>query len=541
MKHLFLLACLSFALCVSLSEIQSEEVIPIEDSEKVFDDIDLEDDHDEDSFEKEFELEEVTDPEEKEKRQEALKENEKLVKEENEEFLNGKKTWFDKISEFSDLPENEFEQEKTGEILPVEAKEYGRGLLEAVGPERRDEASERYFDQFRYSRSEVPSSFNSVDNGHVSSVKNQKNCGSCVAFANMALIETCFKKLTGVFGDYSEQELVDCGYGQNGAKGCNGAWPFAYAKWTADGRKSLTHESRYPYLNKEPRLTCPTNLEAYNQGAQVTESYYTYEGDEELMKRLVVEHGAVQAGVRSAGPFQEYSGGVFAGCTSDNTDHAVTVVGFGTDNGVDFWLIKNSWGPDWGEQGYIRLKRGVGMCGIGSVIVTVSCGSVDGPTDAPLTTATPCVDKYTNCPELALTNCHGNSEHCAKSCGLCEGMTPEPSNVCYNTFNNCDELAKTECYNYPTECCISCGLGEGMTPATSNTCYDKWSNCAEIAENKCYKDKYKTECCISCGLGEGMTPAASNTCFNKYGNCGNYCESKRNAKNCKKACGTCEE
>ena len=309
----------------------------------------------------------------------------------------------------------------------------------------------------------------------------------------MAMIETCFKKLTGVFGDYSEQEFIDCGYRKNGAWGCNGAMLWSYVKTWADEQKSLTHESMYPYLKDKPKLTCPNNLESYNQGAKITNYYYTYEGDEEILKKLVVEHGAVTAGVRSVGPFQYYSGGIFAGCTSNYDDHAVTVVGYGTENGVDYWLIKNSWGPDWGEQGYIRLKRGVGMCGIGRVLAAVSCGNVDGPTDGPLTTTKPCVDKYWSCPEIAKTNCHGFTEHCPKSCGLCDGMTPHASNTCWDDWNICAKIAKNHCYLYGNRCCISCGLGEGMTPAASNTCYDKYTNCADLC------DWIPNDCKKSCG------------------------------------------
>ena len=69
---------------------------------------------------------------------------------------------------------------------------------------------------------------------HVWQVRNQKQCGSCVAFSNMAAIEVCFKKLTGSSNlDYSEQQLVDCGYGQNGASGCNGAYTYSYLKVSA--------------------------------------------------------------------------------------------------------------------------------------------------------------------------------------------------------------------------------------------------------------------------------------------------------------------
>ena len=301
--------------------------------------MDMDDELSEEAFEMQFGEDPIDDPEEMERRAEALKEREEEIKEENEEFLEGEKEWFDKIDEYSDLPEDEFEAERTGD---ADDNTYARGLLTPeIVPV--DEESERYFDTFRYSRSEAPSQYNSVDLGYVTQVKNQKQCGSCVAFSNMAAIEVCFKKLTGSDGDYSEQQLVDCGYEKNGASGCNGAYTYSYLKTVADSGLGLTHESNYPYLNTDPNLYCPSGLETYNQGAKVTGSYFTYDGDENLLKKLVAENGAVVTSVKAAGEFQSYSGGIFAGCTSDETDHAVTVVGYGESNGEPYWLIKNSW------------------------------------------------------------------------------------------------------------------------------------------------------------------------------------------------------
>merc|ERR1719410_122731 len=89
------------------------------------------------------------------------------------------------------------------------------------------EESERLFDSYRYSRAAVPASYSAVTAGLVTPVKSQGNCGSCAAFATMALVETCFAKNIGgasKTGDYSEQHFVDCGYGYNGMiNGCNGA------------------------------------------------------------------------------------------------------------------------------------------------------------------------------------------------------------------------------------------------------------------------------------------------------------------------------
>merc|ERR550532_760141 len=285
-------------------------------------DLDPEDNLNEDEFEEYFHLPVVTDPEEHERREEALKENEALIKENNEKYMEGIVSWWDAVNEFADLPTDEFEQQKTG---ASNGSLYGRGLLQPSEEERVDERSERYFDRFRYSRAAVPSSYSSVDLGLVSPVKAQKSCGSCSAFSNMAMVETCFKKVTGVFGDYSEQQFVDCGYGKYGANGCNGAAPHAYVKWSKESGQGLMHESVFPYKNTNPTYTCP-NLPFYNQGARVSDYYYTYNGDEETLKSLVARHGAVVTSVNADGPFQDYGGGIFAGCTSDDTNHAVTVV-----------------------------------------------------------------------------------------------------------------------------------------------------------------------------------------------------------------------
>ena len=133
-------------------------------------------------------------------------------------------------------------------------------------------------------------------------------------------------------------------------------------------------------------------------GVAVNDGYWTMNGNEEMLKKLVAKNGAVITGVVARGPFSGYRGGIFQGfninliqkywysflgCTDHvATDHAVVVVGYGTENGVDFWLIKNSWGSGWGEKGYVRVKRGVKMCGIGNEIVHVKCGKAGGSTSA---------------------------------------------------------------------------------------------------------------------------------------------------------------
>ena len=132
----------------------------------------------EDEFETEFGVDKITDPEEKAKRKKALKEAEAEVKKENKKYLNGKADWFEEINEFSDLPKDEFEKEKTGLV-----EEYARGLVEPEN-EPVDEESERYFESLLLDKASIPASYNAVTAGLVSSVKNQQQCGSCAAFGD---------------------------------------------------------------------------------------------------------------------------------------------------------------------------------------------------------------------------------------------------------------------------------------------------------------------------------------------------------------------
>merc|ERR1712038_2097399 len=144
---------------------------------------------------------------------------------------------------YSDLPEDEFEANHTGLIANMERR-FATGMYNVPLPY--DAESERFYDAVRYSRSTVPASYDSVALGNVSPVKSQGSCGSCVAFATMALVETCFKKAVGTFGDYSEQHLLDCAYGARGVQGCRGAWPSGYASWLTANKSKLASEETYP-------------------------------------------------------------------------------------------------------------------------------------------------------------------------------------------------------------------------------------------------------------------------------------------------------
>jgi len=350
-------------------------------------------------FEEFFGHEYIVDPEEKAKRELALKSNEDIVKKANDAFAKGEQTWYDEIYEFSDLPEDEFVAQHTGLIFR------NSSLM------REDAASERFFSQESLNRATVPAAYDAIKAGLVTPVRNQGNCGSCVAFATAAVVETCFAKHLGgasKTGDYSEQQMVDCGFGLYDANGCGGAALESYVRWMKMKKPKLAGEKSYPY--KAKKGTCPNNYKTLFQGVSVNDGYWTTKGSEELLKKMVAKYGAVITGVVAKGPFSAYRGGIFQGCTDHVfTDHAVVVVGYGTENGVDYWTIKNSWGTSWGEKGYVRVKRGVKMCGVGNEIVHVKCGKQGGTTSA--TSATTSASAATTTAATPATTTPGGGDY----------------------------------------------------------------------------------------------------------------------------------
>ena len=557
-------------------------------------DLDPNDNLDEDQFMAVF-GEEIDDPVEKERRSDALRKNEDIVKRINRKFINGEVGFYERINPNSDIPDDEFLRQRTGAIF---RPGYSRGVLIANESEI-DEESERYFDRFHFSRQSTPSSYDSLELGHVTSIKDQMRCGSCTAFSSTVVMETVFAKITGKLADYAEQELLDYGYDHYHAKGCDGAQIYAYFKWLAKNKRKPMHEKDFPYFHNL-HFYCPAQ-KPYNIGAKIKDAHHTFTGNEEMLKKLVAKHGAVVVTIAVWGDFEGYAGGVLDVCPrtdltkKENGPHAVAVVGYGSEmvNGrmTDFWLIKNSWGTRWGIKGFIKIKRGHGLCGIGKHISVLVAEKNPDPISPPLPDYEVCMDIYKNCPTLAKTNCKGYGSQCKKSCGLCKGMTPKKSLKCPDTWDTCPKIAKegncireedrlncciscktnldeTEeekekrlcrddydigrenkfcpvqgarnCKEHANRCKKSCGLCKGMTPHISYTCPEPhWCS---TKKEKCYQ--WGKQCPATCGLCEGMTPAPSNTCYDKHSKrtCQEECKKGHNGwneRNCKKTCDLC--
>jgi len=122
----------------------------------------------------------------------------------------------------------------------------------------------------------------------------------------------------------------------------------------------ITSEADYPYTATGPN-TCQTGMQSVATISGFTD---VPANNEDQLKQAAAMQPVSVAIEADQAAFQFYSGGVLTGDCGTTLDHGVLVVGYGTDSGTDYWLVKNSWGATWGEQGYVRIQRGTNKCGI---------------------------------------------------------------------------------------------------------------------------------------------------------------------------------
>lgn len=255
---------------------------------------------------------------------------------------NPDKTWTMGINEFSDWTEEEFALKRLGAWQNCSAT---HGTYKA------------------HNLGWLPSAVDWRTMGVVTPVKNQGNCGSCWTFSTTGAMESHWAISTEEgLPSLSEQQLVDCA-GDFKNFGCSGGLPsqaFEYIKYAG----GLTTEEQYPYTAQNG--TCKN----------ITGRYFAKRGshnitylDEYSLQHAIAFKGPVSIAFQVINGFKDYSGGVYSSPLCSNlpsqVNHAVLAVGFGvTSTGEQYYIVKNSWGASWGDNGYFLLQRGTNMCGV---------------------------------------------------------------------------------------------------------------------------------------------------------------------------------
>ena len=219
-------------------------------------------------------------------------------------------------------------------------------------------------DSFMYQSLDVNSLPTSIDwrqKGAVTAIKDQGQCGSCWAFSTVAAVEGINQIKTKKLVSLSEQELIDCDTEEN--SGCNGGlMDYAFEFIRENG--GITSEASYPYAAEDGSCAAEKLPVVSIDGYEDVPA-----NDEDSLLKAVANQPVSIAIEASGDDFQFYSEGVFTGSCGTELDHGVAIVGYGkTQQGTKYWIVRNSWGTEWGEQGYIRMLRGTsdpeGLCGL---------------------------------------------------------------------------------------------------------------------------------------------------------------------------------
>jgi C1A family cysteine protease len=207
----------------------------------------------------------------------------------------------------------------------------------------------------------LPTSVDWRTKGVVNNVKDQGQCGSCWAFSSISALESAVAIKTGILNVLSEQELVDCDNYKNGGSdhGCNGGLMDNAFSWIGK-QNGVCSSASYPYVSGTTKSagTCQMSSCKVVPNTDVIKFVDVQRNsDNALMTALAMQpvSVAIEADQRA---FQLYSSGVFTSTCGTTLDHGVILVGYGSLNGIDHYILRNSWSSSWGVGGYMYLGRG---------------------------------------------------------------------------------------------------------------------------------------------------------------------------------------
>jgi len=283
------------------------------------------------------------DREEEAYRKTVFESNMKIIDEHNKGYKEGRYSWFMGINQFTDMTRDEFSKRnnlrisnapKTELVYEMKAKK----VANAVDWRKKD---------------------------IITGIKDQGNCGSCWAFGAVASIEAAHARKHRILMPLSEEQLVDCTEGTN----CKDGGRPEYGWELVQNQGGIESYETYPY-NAYVGHKYHCRFDESMIFAKVTNWTMVSDGSEKNLVRRLNDHPQTVA--VDAHSWSHYAGGIFHNtphtpCGSDDKDlnHSVFVVGYGSDGPKDYYIVKNSWGDIWGENGYIRIARGLdNTCGI---------------------------------------------------------------------------------------------------------------------------------------------------------------------------------
>ncbi|KAL8578087.1 hypothetical protein ACOMHN_055407 [Nucella lapillus] len=285
-----------------------------------------------------------SDQKEEAKRRDIFMSSLKKIEQHNWKYYNGEKSYYLGINQFADMTAEEY-------MAYNKLKAMNKTVIKCS----------QFMPPLNFF---LPTKVDWRSKGYVTPVKNQGMCGSCWSFSTTGSLEGQHFRKTGELVSLSEQQLVDCS-STFGNMGCNGGLmddAFEYINNVG----GLERETDYPYeAQDEP---CK-----FNKGkivADLTACKDIPHESEDMLTKAVASVGPVSVAIDAGhNSFQLYSGGVYdePDCSQTQLDHGVLVVGYGSLQGKDYWLVKNSWGTSWGSEGYIMMSRNKdNQCGIAS-------------------------------------------------------------------------------------------------------------------------------------------------------------------------------
>lgn len=209
-----------------------------------------------------------------------------------------------------------------------------------------------------------------VAKGAVTPVKNQGQCGSCWSFSTTGALEGAWQIATQNLVSMSEEMLVDCSTENHGCGGGSMDLAFEYVE-----KSGICTETSYPYTGRASACKASSCTKALSPGA-VTGYHDVQQNSREALMSALQQQPVSIAVEADKATFQSYASGVMTKLCGTNLDHGILAVGYGTESGTDYWMVKNSWGDVWGLKGYGKLERGKGGSGECGILMGATYPSV---------------------------------------------------------------------------------------------------------------------------------------------------------------------